>query len=1090
MNHSLDDLEAKQLKQIRSHLQHELDTTYSTKSIKKGFRLSPLQISQISFEVDELTATIKDKKQAFQIRMVMPFFEESGYSFTSCSCQEMSIDLEETRCHHMWLAQSQFLKSVEIQLDSLEVFSTIWEQMASHLDPLIESIKQAADDQNYKETVFWELDFNFNFSTILVTVNESGNWVHQKKLTFSEFMKDKRYWQNSSYKGIAARIGQQLLKSKGSDFCELTYEILGELADARLEAIDEHQKPLTIHRAKLSISFKLEKAGLSWLFNEFDAKNDAIKIYQQGILIYKKSKNLVFLLDFPYEGLFDFCNFLIINLNKVIEPRHVNSILCSLSKLQLQLPLNFSSRSFKISEGTSSQYTYLRITPLSACGVIIECFKCPLGSYTKNQIYVQPGVGPSNLWDLDDYKSVKYVQRDLSQEITKTQALTSSLNLKIHSRLSPYCYEIKDDLAAIELIDHLNNLEDKSQIIVEWPPGIEKKNYEIVEPSEEQKITLEVSEKNDWFFLKGGIQINGEKVSVASILKSMASKQNFLKLQHGKWLKISKCLKDRLKALDSFYDSRIYEKLPILRPTPSTLNKWEKINQHPFFSTISTPDWDQRIGNINKYESTHLQLPKNFVGNLRPYQKTGFEWLAKLSNWGMGGILADDMGLGKTIQTICFLLHRSEKGASLIVCPSSVTENWIKELIRFAPSLNAYDLRKDRNISNKLLPNSLIICSYGLLLSNSKLLGEYDWNVIVLDEAQICKNPSSKTYKAAKSLKSEISLALSGTPIENNLQDLWAIFSLVNPSLLGPWQQFKDEWIKETANKTASNQKLGEIINPFLLRRLKQDYLSELPPKTEKFLQLNLNQDERKLYDRIRAEAIALLTESKEKSNEEDSTKEFNGVRIKLLSYITRLRQLCSHPVLIEADWPNQSSKMEIFGEKALYLLEAGHKVLVFSQFPSFLKLLQSSIQEHGARCLYLDGSTPSTERSKNIDQFQNDEADFFFISLKAGGTGINLTKADYVFHMDPWWNPAVQAQATDRAYRMGQKNPVTIYRFICKHTVEETMTGLHKRKTELATEVLSDQDQDSKRFNEDYFLELLGNKLEKPPNFNGHSFS
>ncbi|NRA45907.1 MAG: DEAD/DEAH box helicase [Oligoflexales bacterium] len=1073
MNYSLEELEAEQLKSIRSHLENELETAYAPKTIKKGFKLSPLQISQMNFEIDELTASVKDKKQTYQIRMVMPFFEENGYSYTSCTCQELSIDLEENRCHHMWLAQHQFLKTVAAELSGREISSPIWQQMSSLLEPLLEEPSDPGHKSSEK-AVFWVLDEDFVCSPILAKVRDASDWEYQKTLSYTEFIKNEQHWQNTPYKGIAARVGQHLLKSKGNEFFDLTFDILYELSEANRMLFDSNHEAIEIKKNPLSLAFRVEEEGLSWSFNNLDKASDTIRVFPQGICIYKKSNQLIYLIEMPFEGLFDFCNFLVTNINKLVDMKDVSPILAHLSKLQLQLAIKFFSSSFSLTSTKASRYTYLRITPLAQGGVIVQCFKCPLGSYSKDKLYLEPGQGPAILWNTDDYKSIKYVQRDLNQELLESNKLISFLRLNAHPAIGPNCYEIKDDLLAIELIDRLNELKDKQNIIIEWPADTEQKKYEIIEPSEEQTITLEVSEKNDWFFLKGGLRLNGEYLTLEDLLKAIAQKKNYIKLQHGKWLKISQCLKERLNALDSFYDASSTDKLPILRPSPGTVEDWEMIKQHEFLSIDSTPDWDQRLSAMKKASTSEPEVPSSFTGNLRSYQKTGFNWLVTLSEWGVGGVLADDMGLGKTVQTICFLLHRAQRGASLILCPSSVTENWKRELSRFAPDFEVFDLRNERKLSQNIIkPNTLFVCSYGLLLSQAEQLAKISWNAVVLDEAQICKNPTSKTYKSAKALKSDIRIALSGTPIENNLQDLWAIFSLVHPALLGPWQQFKEEWIKEKEDNK-DKKELGQIIAPFLLRRLKQDYLSELPPKTEKFLQLSLSREERKLYDQIRTEAVALLTANKDDSSDSENSQEFNSVRIKLLSYLTRLRQLCSHPVLIEADWPNASSKMELFKEKALHLLKAGHKVLVFSQFPSFLKLLQGSMEEYGARCLYLDGTTPSSERSRNIDLFQNDEADFFFISLKAGGTGINLTKADYVFHMDPWWNPAVQAQATDRAYRMGQKNPVTIYRFICRHTVEETMTSLHKRKTDLATEVLSDQDQGTLRFDADYFGKLL----------------
>lgn len=1076
MQHSLEALEPKQLKLIKSHLEQELQAAYSAKTIKKGFKLSPLQITNISFEVDELLASIKDKKQEYQIKMIMPFFEEGGYSYTFCSCQEMSIELEENRCHHMWLAQKQFLKSVETQLGTREVLSPLWQQMIAHLEPILAKLNKPETLPSKREkTILWELNANFECNAICAQTDEQGAWISYKYLTFTEFLKSDQYWQNYKYKGIAAMLGHELIRGKGGEFHDLTYQILSELANQQLDVIDEQRHPIRINKRKLSIQFRVESKGLRWQFPEFNLGADKLKVYQRGIAVYKQVEKQLFLFDLPMEGLSDFFIFLASNLDKTVEPKHVGAIFAQLSELQFHIALDFYSDHFRILESKPSHYIFLRITPLSPSGILVECLKCPLGSYIKHQHYLKPGSEPQILWNLDDHRSIKWVKRNLTQEVQQAKKLISSLKLTSQYTAHPYCFEIKDDLAAIEVIDRLNQLDDKDQIIVEWPADSNKKNYEIIEPEEEQTIKLNITEKNDWFFLKGGIHINGEHVSLEALLTAIAQRNDYVKLQQGKWLKITKCLKERLEGLDSFYESSSYEKPPMLRPSPEITVKWENMAKIPYISVESTSSWDQLVKAINDTSEVAPVIPESFAGSLRSYQKSGFEWLVKLSHWRMGGILADDMGLGKTIQTICFLLHRANKGASLILCPSSVTENWKKEVARFAPDLKTHDLRYERQIClESLKPKSLLICSYGLLLANAELLAGFKWNMVVFDEAQTCKNPSSKTYKAAKSLPSDLNLALSGTPIENNLQDLWTIFSLVNPALLGPWQQFKEKWIKDQEDKENSNLKLKNIISPFLLRRLKQDYLSELPPKTEKLLTLNLNQDERKLYDQIRTEAISLLTTSAKETSDGEQNQEFNQVRIKILSYLTKLRQMCSHPGLIEADWPASSSKMELFKEKALHLLQAGHKVLVFSQFPTFLKILKNSVGEHGARCLYLDGSTPNFERSKSIEQFQNNEADFFFISLKAGGTGVNLTQADYVFHMDPWWNPAVQAQATDRAYRMGQKNPVTIYRFICRHTVEETMTHLHKRKTELASELLSNQDQNLQKFDVAHLHQLL----------------
>ena len=416
------------------------------------------------------------------------------------------------------------------------------------------------------------------------------------------------------------------------------------------------------------------------------------------------------------------------------------------------------------------------------------------------------------------------------------------------------------------------------------------------------------------------------------------------------------------------------------------------------------------------------------------------------------------MGLGKTLQALALLLSRAPQGPALVIAPTSVCMNWISEAARFAPTLNIklFGAGDRAAMLAEAGPFDLVIASYGLLQLEAPAFAKVRWNSIVLDEAQAIKNTATKRSQAVMALQGEFRMVATGTPLENHLGELWNLFRFINPGLLGTSDQFNLRFagpIERAQDKRAeagARLRLRRLIQPFILRRTKAQVLSELPPRTEIVLPVDLTEEETALYESLRRDAIAKLAALEAPESQKS---------IQILAEMMKLRRACCNPALVAPELGLQSSKLTVFARLLDELLDNRHKVLVFSQFVDHLTLIRKHLDERGIKYQYLDGSTPMQERKKRVDAFQAGEGDVFLISLKAGGVGINLTAADYVIHMDPWWNPAVEDQASDRAHRMGQQRPVTIYRLVARHTIEEGIVDLHKHKRDLADSLLEGSD-------------------------------
>jgi hypothetical protein len=555
--------------------------------------------------------------------------------------------------------------------------------------------------------------------------------------------------------------------------------------------------------------------------------------------------------------------------------------------------------------------------------------------------------------------------------------------------------------------------------------------------------------KKGWYLATGAVRLDDvTSISLGELLRAPPiGNGRFVRLPDGDYLEVEERIRSAMAALRA----RGSEELPA-----AAFEVFERVLEAGFAIDADVHALlDRRRAN----EARVFSLPSDLRATLREYQLAGYQWLCRMSELSLGVCLADDMGLGKTVQLIALLLHRQERGAALVVAPTSVCGNWIRELHRFAPSLRLHQWRPADGLrpDAELGPSDVLVCSYAVLQQHEAELTARPWATAVLDEAQFIKNPDSLRARAACKLKAEQRVALTGTPVENHYGDLWSIFHFLMPGLLGDFATFKRRYVQPIESGSGANASpvdspeamLRHLVQPFVLRRRKDDVLAELPPLTETLLEVELQEHDELRYGLLRKQIHdKLFTASGRRHS-----------KLQILAELTRLRRFCCHPRLVFPEAEPESAKIRAFLDLAEELRENGHRALVFSQWVDFLTLVREQLDERGLRYEYLDGSTPAAARPARVDAFQHGDAPFFLISLKAGGFGLNLTGADYVIHLDPWWNPAVEAQATDRAHRIGQARPVTVVRLVTRHTIEEQIVELHQRKQRLARALLDESD-------------------------------
>ncbi len=564
-------------------------------------------------------------------------------------------------------------------------------------------------------------------------------------------------------------------------------------------------------------------------------------------------------------------------------------------------------------------------------------------------------------------------------------------------------------------------------------------------------VRVAVSSNIDWFDLNIEIDIEGILLSLKELRKSIRQKSRYVKLTDKSIAQLPEEWFERFQHLFNFTDVE-QDNVKVAQMHVTLVDT--------LFQEAETFETDEQfrasVERLKNFENIKPQtLPKSLQGVLRNYQKAGYDWLYFLQEYSFGGCLADDMGLGKTIQTLAMLLNEKQKGnttPSLIACPTSVVFNWEKEVQKFVPELQVYlhtGLNRTRDVQS-FAGHDIILTSYGIMRRDIVLLRDYNFHYVILDESQKIKNPASQTAKAARLLKSKHRLVLTGTPVENNTIELWSQFAFLNPGLLGSLQYFKRSFTLpiEKYKEESAAVFLRQMIYPFILRRTKEGVAQELPPKIEQTFFCAMNPEQEKLYSYWRDYYRAMILDKIDQLGIDRS-------RMNILAGLVKLRQISCHPYLVNSDVAEDSGKFESLKELVEEILAEDHKVLIFSQFVKMLKLIRHYLDENHIEYEYLDGHT--TNRKERVDRFQTDEnVKIFLISLKAGGVGLNLTAADYVIHYDPWWNPAVEVQATDRAHRIGQDKKVFVYRLITKGSVEEKMLELQAQKRKLVSDLIS----------------------------------
>ncbi len=675
---------------------------------------------------------------------------------------------------------------------------------------------------------------------------------------------------------------------------------------------------------------------------------------------------------------------------------------------------------------------------------------------------LRPGAGPRDVHLRRGEKAVHAV-RELRHETAFIDAMLAELPL---SRAevdpnNPYLFTFQRVDEVFELLELCSRRAVAPEL--EWV-GKPLRN---LGSTGVRALKVKVEQRTEWFGVLGELNVLGERVELARLMDAARRQARFVEVASHTYVELNEALRRHLE--------RVADHATVTRAGlqlgPAAVESLRALQTAGARVEVDGA-WAKLAERIEAARALVPNQPKGLTATLRPYQLDGFRWLTRLAAWGAGGVLADDMGLGKTVQALAVLVDRASQGPALVVAPTSVAFNWRDEAARFAPGLRLLDYSESKNRAHSLVQlkaGDVVVISYGLLVRDAKELAKIDFATVVFDEAQHLKNAHTQRFHAAKALRAGFRVALSGTPVENHLGELWSLFALVFPPLLGSWDTFRTRFALpiEKQLDPAAAPALARVIEPFLLRRTKSEVEAELPSRTEVKVPVVLSGPEWQLYEDTRLAALSDLESPRRVLKAQER-------KVQVLALLTRLRLVACHPRLHDASSQVVSAKLTRLLELVDELLAEGQRMLIFSQFTSHLELVKEALTARGLTFVSLDGSTSAPARRARVQEFQEGDAPIFLLSLKAGGVGLNLTAATNVIHLDPWWNPAVEDQASDRAHRLGQKRPVTIYRLVAVNTVEELMLSLHERKRALIAKVLSGSGKGAGSLSTDELLALF----------------
>lgn len=949
----------------------------------------------------------------------------------------------------------------------------LWEAGLNALENLCRPAKTAAADAQAAPTaderLIWEAEFGREWVTVTPYIQKSSakGWTKGRKVALGrlydqwqtsqfDFLTDQdqrickalREYSNRNYYGYRETFHEWDQKKLASALVGHPHLYLRGTRDEPVQ-VSEGRPHLTIKRVGNNIRLVVEpKPGES---------NDAVNVTKEGSHRYcivrfsRQQQEVADLVD---------------NLPAVPADRQdrVFSVAQSLaSVIDVQSAIEGAPSTGEAVDASSQ--IVVQLTPYHD-GLRAEMFVQPLG---EKGPFCRPGAGAQAMLANVDGKSftttrdLKTEQKNLQQLLSECHPLESQT---VSDDQTEWLFAESDD--ALELVVELQTLADQDKLTVLWPRG---KTHDVAGSPSASSFQVSVRRDRDWFAATGKLKVDGDlTVDLMELLDlASASPSRFVRMNDGRFLALTRELRQRIADIAGF-GTPMKNKL---RFAPVRALVVDELFDGAGFKTDK--HWKSHLSRIKEAGAISVDVPSTLQADLRDYQSEGYAWLKRLAHWNTGACLADDMGLGKTIQALALLIDRAFDGPQLVVAPASVGFNWENETHRFAPTLTPKLLRDyDRDqLFEDLQPGDLVITSYGLLQSEIERFEAVQWRTVVLDEAQAIKNMATKRSQAVMQLEADFRIILTGTPMENHLGELWNLFRFIVPGLLGAREDFRKRFAVpiERDNCRATRNRLKRLIQPFLLRRTKSEVLAELPARSESVLEVELSPAEAALYEALRLKALKRIAEAAADSESQGEQ------HLQVLAELTRLRLACCHPALVGGD-SIDSTKLDLFRQKIGEIIEGKHKVLVFSQFVKHLDILRRELDEMCVSYQYLDGSTPVRKRKQAVEAFQAGQGDVFLISLKAGGTGLNLTAADYVIHMDPWWNPAVEDQATDRAHRIGQQRPVNVYRLITKGTIEEKIVDLHNTKRDLADSLLDGSDSSGKLTTEELIGLLKDNQL------------
>ncbi len=713
--------------------------------------------------------------------------------------------------------------------------------------------------------------------------------------------------------------------------------------------------------------------------------------------------------------------------------------------------------------------TLLKLTDVLGSGLCLSL----LFQYDDNEVFYGLNI-PSKVKYERSGNSIKFQQfsRDFEAE-NKAAEWLQQHGLELFSGSSFKVPGASNHYAVLEWMNHNSAL--LAEAGIQFNSNEEDPEYYFIPPN----LDLQIVYEDDWFDIKAKVNIGEFQIAFSALRNNILKGIREFVLPDGRVAILPEVWFSQLKGIATFAESEEDDTLRLNKIFFPVIQELEQAREDGSGIPENSP-LSMRLKEMLDFESEEIDVPlsPHFKASLREYQQKGLEWLWRLRKHNFGGVLADDMGLGKTVQTLALLQNDADTRAggqripSVLVVPSSLVFNWYHEIKKFSPELRVFIYSGQQRAKSPMLfrMHDIVITTYGTVRVDLEMLRKIEFNYVILDEGQSIKNPDAAISKAVKQLHSKRRLVLSGTPIENSLLDLWSIFQFAIPGLLGTEKHFKENFsnqIEKGGNSDAASR-LHRLINPFILRRTKEQVAKDLPPKIEQVMPTMMTDEQEAEYEKVKSSFRNEIMQSIETIGLQRS-------QFLLLRGLTQLRQIANHPKLVNPDYTGSSGKFEQVMSMIQSALDEGHKMLVFSQFVRHLKLVREALEARGISYEYLDGSTDSKSRKDKVNRFESsDETRIFLLSLKAGGLGLNLTSADYVVLLDPWWNPAVEAQAIDRSHRIGQTKTVFSYKFITENTVEEKILKLQERKRRLSRELIGNEESLVKALDVSDVLDLL----------------